>query len=344
LDKFEFTPARGGVVFAWIGMSIYAASNSIATLLVRIGSVNPLADGSNAITFSNLFLLGSLISLIPMWFLFQRDLTRDNLRTLNLADYALLTLAAFLSSALTPGLFFFALEHSSVTNVVLISRIEPILFLIAAWAIMKERINLRVLVAGLIAFAGAALIISMRVRDEHCMFDLGEFAAVAGTLSYVASALVARKSLQRIPMGVFSIYRSTVGIVLFFVMVSVVQGPQEFQNILAPIMFRWIWLYALVVIVAAQFVWFFALKYARSTDISLATSVSPLVSILFAMLILGEAPGPGLLPGAALILVAVCVAQSNKKIVGLLIERAALDLKKLQQGMFKLGVRQSVRI
>jgi len=46
-------------------------------------------------------------------------------------DWRMLTLSAFLSSALTPGLFFYALAHTSVTNVVLVSRIEPPLFLLA---------------------------------------------------------------------------------------------------------------------------------------------------------------------------------------------------------------------
>lgn len=343
-ENFEFSPAKAGLVFAWIGMSIYAASNSIATLLVNIGGANLQADGSNAITFSNLFLLGSLISLVPMWFLFRHDWTRENLRALRRADYALLTLAAFLSSALTPGLFFFALEHSNVTNVVLISRVEPILFLIAAWVFLKERINPKFMTAALIAFAGAALIISVRVRDDQCVFDLGEFAAIAGTISYVASALVARRSLQRIQMGIFSLYRATVGAVLFFVMIAALQGPQEFQNILAPVLLKWVWLYALVVIVAGQLIWFFALKYARSSDISLATSVSPLVSLLFAMLILGEEPGPGLLPGAALILLAVYIAQSKEGVQLVLMKLSETIRRDLNMAMSRIRLSRKARI
>lgn len=341
--RFQLTPSRVGCVFAWIGMSIYAASNSIATFLVNLGAANPLADGSSAITFSKLFLLGSLISLVPLWFLFRRDWTRDNLRALTRGDYALLTVASFLSTVLTPGLFFFALEHSNVTNVVLIGRIEPILFLVAASAFLKERIDPKYMVAGLIAFAGAALIISFRVRDEQCNFDVGEFAAIGATLSYVASALIARTALQRIPMGVFSIYRTAVGTLMFFVMISILQGPQEFHNILEPLMLRWIWLYALVVIVAGQLIWFFALKYARSADISLATSVSPLVSILFAMLILGEQPGAGLVPGTALILLAIYVAQRKTGVALTSPVLRAVDSRVFSLGLVRAGWSRKAR-
>lgn len=306
---FKISPTKAGFIFAWIGMVIYAASNSLATLLFNIGEANPLADGSNAITFSNLFLLSSLISLVPMVFLFRGDWTREKLRLLSSKDYVLLTVSAVLSSAVTPGFLFYALEHSTVTNVVLIGRIEPILFLVAACTFLKERMDPKFMTAALISMAGAVMIISIRARDGQCTFNLGEFAAIAGTISYVASALVARITLQRIPMGIFSVYRTTLGTAVFILMTCALHGPQEFQNILSPVLLRWIWLYALIVIVAGQLIWFFALKYARAIDISLATSVSPLISILFAMVILGEKPGPGLVPGAILILIAIYVAQ-----------------------------------
>ena len=328
---FKITPTTAGIAFAWVGMAIYAASNSIATWLVNIGEANPLADGSNAITFSNLFLLGLLISLVPMWALFRKDWTRAKLRALSLREYGWLTLSAFFSSALTPGLFFFALEHSNVTNVVLISRIEPILFIVAAFVFLKERIDLRVMGAGLVALAGAVLMISLRVRDAQCVFDIGEFAAIAATLSYVASTLIARRTLRQVPMGIFSIYRTAVGTVMYFGLISALHGPQEFSGIFAPVLWQWVWLYAGVAIVAGQLIWFFALKYARSGDLSLATSVSPLVSILFAMVILGEEPGVGFFPGAALILLAVFVAQSKTSPAEILAKVKVVDVRGLGQ-------------
>lgn len=303
------TAARFGLGFAWCGMVIYAASNSIATALVEIGADNPVAGGRNAITFQNLLLLGSVISILPIAVLFRGDWTRANLRRLRRADWVLLTVSAVLSSAVTPGLFFFALEQSSVTNVVLVSRIEPPLFLLAAWLFLKERLVPRVMLAGLIALAGALVMIALRETGKHCVFDIGEIAAALATLSYVASAIVARRALRQIPMGIFSLYRAVVGTAIYFLMISAIQGPDQFRDILAPVMLKWVWLYAVPVIVVGQIVWFFALKYARSSDVSLATSFSPLAGILFAMILLGEDPGSGFLPGAALIMLAIFVAQ-----------------------------------
>ncbi len=303
------SPAKIGMFFAWTGVLIYASSNSIATLLVEIGARNPLAGGQNAITFTKLLFLGSLISLVPMVALFHGDWKRASLRNLKRRDWGLLTLSAFLSSALTPGLFFYALEHSSVTSVVLVSRIEPPLFLLAAALFLKERIDRRAFTAGLIALCGALLMIGLRDSGNLGTFDCGELVAAAATLSYIASTIAARKALQNIPMGIFSIYRTAVGTIIYFGFISLVHGPEQFHNIFAPILLKWIWIYAIIVIVIGQLTWFMALKYARSGDISLATSFSPLAGIIIAMLLLGENPGPGLLPGGALILLAVCVGQ-----------------------------------
>ena len=305
------TPAMVGMCFAWLGVLIYAASNSIATLLVEIGAADPLSDGHSAITFTNLLFLGSLISLIPMVVLFRRDLTRANLRRLSRGEWKLLIASAFFSSALTPGLFFYALEHSNVTNVMLVSRIEPPLFVVAAAFFLKERIDTRTFKAGLIALCGAMLMIGLRDSSNQHILGIGEVAAVVATLSYIVSAILARRALRSIPMGIFSVCRTTMGTVIYVVMILALRGPQEFRGILSPVLWQWIWVYAVIALVIGQLVWFVALKYARSSDISLATSFSPLAGIVFAMLLLGEDPGQGLLPGGAMILLAVCVGKMN---------------------------------
>lgn len=329
----DLSPATIGMGLAWVGVMIYAASNSIATLLVDIGSANPVAGGRNAITFTNLLFLGSLISLVPMIALFRGDWTRANLRALSRSDWGFLTLSAFLSSALTPGLFFFALEHSNVTNVVLVSRIEPPLFLLAAAIFLRERINPRAFSAGLVALIGATLMIGLRGGGDTNVFNIGEIAAATATLSYVASAIVARRVLKRIPMGIFSIYRTAVGAAMYFALVSILQGPEQFQDLFSPVLLGWIWVYAIPVIVIGQLAWFFALKYARASDLSLATSVSPLAGIVFAMVLLGENPGIGFAPGATLILVAVYIGQMRDTTWQVLFGAAVGSLKNIQRRM-----------
>lgn len=298
-----------GILFAWVAVIIYAASNSIVTLLVNMGAAMPVEGGRNAITYTNLLLLGSLLSLIPLSVMFRRDLTRTNLRALRRRDWTLMTISAVLSSALTPGLFFYALANTTVTNVVLITRIEPPLFLLAALFILNERFRAHAMLASLVALTGAVVIIGWHEGGSLLALGQGEWAAIAATVSYVASTIVTRAGVQSVPMGLFSVYRTIAGAAVYFAAISLIYGPEVFRDIFSPVLWSWVWVYTGIVIVLGQVAWAMALKYARSGDLALATSFSPLAGILMAMVLLGENPGPGLLPGAAIIMVSILMGR-----------------------------------
>lgn len=299
-----------GAMLIWAAVIIYASSNSIVSALAEIGWQNKI-DGRNAISFCNLLFLGSLISLVPMVFLFGKDWSRENIRKIRPQDWLVLTVSAGLSSALTPYLFFIALADTTVTNVVLVGRIEPPLFLLATAVFLKEKLDPWALLAGLVALFGA---IVMFVMNSEAGFTLGkgEIATVFATLSFIASTLITRVGLQGIPFGIFSIYRTVLGTIIFYFLGLYLYGPNHFQDLLEPIVLKWVWVYAIIVIICGQFAWNLGLKHARSGDISLATSFSPLAAIVLAMMILGEEPGPGFLPGAAIILVAIGIGQVGR--------------------------------
>ncbi len=298
-----------GVVAAWAAVLIYAAANPIVVSLVNKGAAMPVADGRNALSYTNLYFLGTLISVVPLAYIFRRDLKPSRVQRLKKRDWGILTLSAFLSSALTPALFFVALANTSVSNVALISRIEPPLFLLGALFVLGERFETRTLIAALMALTGAFLIISAQDAGTWAGFGLGEMAAVAATLSCVASTLVARAGLKRVPLGLFSVYRAIAGAAIYFAGAVAIFGPIVFQDLLEPVLWQWVWVYAGIVLVLGQLVWAMALKTAKSETISLAASFAPLAGVLIAMVFLGEDPGPGLLPGAALMLMSIAWGQ-----------------------------------
>lgn len=302
--------ARIGMICAWVAVIIYASSNSIVSLLVSVGEARPVEGGRNAITYANLLLAGTVLSILPMSIMFRRDLTRANLSGMTRRNWRLLALSALLSSAITPGLFFFALANTSVTSIVLITRIEPPLFLLAAWLILGESFSRRAMIAGLVALSGAVVMIGMREGGGPGAIGIGEWAAVGATLSYIASTLITRTSLREIPMGIFSVGRTILGAAMYFGLVCVLVGPEAFRDIFSPVLWSWIWVYAGIVIVMAQVFWNLALKHARSESLSLACSVSPLAAILIAMALLGETAGPGFAPGAALIVIAILLSRN----------------------------------
>ena len=309
--EMEMSKALMGAALVWLAVIIYASSNSIVSLLADIGRQNTVM-GRNAVSLCNLLFLGSLISLVPMVFMFHKDWTRENIKKLDRKDWMILTLSAVLSSALTPALFFIALDYTTVTNVVLIGRIEPPLFLLATVFVLKEKMDPWAFAAGLIALVGAVVIISLKGGDTAFTFGKGEIATVFATLSFIASTLVTRLGLKGIPLGIFSIYRTVLGTIIYYFLALYLYGPNHFQDLFQPIVLKYVWVYAIIVIIVGQFSWNLGLKHARSGDVSLATSFSPLAALVIAMLLLGEDPGAGLIPGGLIIVFAIAVGQFGR--------------------------------
>jgi len=177
--------------------------------------------------------------------------------------------------------------------------------------VFNDRFQPRAMIVGLVALTGAVVMISVNEHGGMMGLGIGEWAAAAATLSYIASTLVTRKSLRDVPMGIFSVYRTIVGAGIYFVLAILIFGPDTFRDLLSPVLWSWIWVYAGVVIVFGQIAWNLALKHASSSDLALATSFSPLAAILIAMLLLGENPGAGLIPGAILIAVAIFIGRMS---------------------------------
>ncbi|SEM33947.1 Permease of the drug/metabolite transporter (DMT) superfamily [Roseovarius azorensis] len=300
-----------GALLVWVAVLVYASANSIISLLADIGRQNPVM-GRNAVTLCNLLFLGSLLSLIPMIAVFHKDWTRDKLRHLTRRNWAILTVSGILSSAVTPALFFIALDYTTVTNVVLIGRIEPPLFLLTAWLVLRERLDPWALAAGLIALCGALVMLALNRDGGAFTFGKGEIATIFATLSFIASTIISRASLKGIPLGIFSVYRMALGTVVYYFLALYLYGALHFQDIFSAIVWKWVWVYVIIVILIGQFAWTLGLKHARSGDISLATSFSPLAALMIAMILVGEDPGPGLIPGGAIILVAIGIGQYGR--------------------------------
>lgn len=306
------SPALLGAVLCWVAIVIYAASNSIVLLLVDIGK-NNLVDGHNVVTFSNLFVLGSLISLVPMTFFFWRDWTVENLRALNLSDWIILIIATTLSSAVTPSLFFVALENTTVTNVAIVGRIDPPIFLLAAAIFLREKLDLWSLIGGLVILLGAIVMLALKDDGRALAIGKGEIAAIIATLSFTASTIITRASLKDIPLGVFLIFRTVLGTLVFFLYNLIFSGHHEFHAMFQPVLLVWIWVYAVIIIIAGQFTWILGLKQANVNDVALAMSFSPLAAISIAIILLGEDPGPGFFPGAVIMFLGIGIAHFGRR-------------------------------
>ncbi|NKB58747.1 MAG: EamA family transporter [Alphaproteobacteria bacterium] len=306
------TPSRfssiPGPVLVWASIFIFGASNSIIVLLVNIGAMHPI-DGRNPISFCNLLFVGNLVACVTLAAIFRKSWTKDALRSLTAIDWISLIVLAILSGAIGPTLIFLALETTSVTNVLLMGRIEPPLFLLLSAVLFKAKVNRWEIIGTTITIIGAVAIFWLQVRFDPMAFGTGEIYAAFAAIALVVAALLGKRFLERVPLGIFITIRTGIGTVFFFLVVLYLFDAEHFQDVFSPFLWQWMLVYGAVVVVAGQISWFKGIITTGAAQVSLANSFTPVAGVLFAILLLGETPNMAVLLGGGIIVFGIAVAQ-----------------------------------
>ena len=220
-----------------------------------------------------------------------------------------------LSAGIAPAVIFTALANTSVTNVILIGRLEPPLLLFLSVILLHEQTT-KWQVAGLaVAFAGVVTTIiilqfAMQTGDSNIGASLGkgEILAGVGAIALTCSTIISKK-ITNIPLGVFAIFRMLVGTLLFFSIAMYLYGPHHFGEAFSPFLWKWMALYGGIVVVSGQLCWFRGLRMAKASQVSLITSFTPVAGITAAFLILTEIPTSAQWIGGGIILAGVFIGQ-----------------------------------
>lgn len=209
---------RGYLALAII---IFATSNAIVSKLADLGGQH-LINGRNPIAFCNVLFVGNVCALLALLLIYGRQWTVNNIKKLSVSDWFGLLTVAILSSAIAPALIFSALEQTTVNNVVLIGRIEPALALALSIFILKEKVNFWVILGAIISFVGVALTIMLQ-PPESGMIEMGgslmigipELMILGGAIALAFSSIISKVKLQKIPLGIFTIFRTITGTIIF---------------------------------------------------------------------------------------------------------------------------------
>jgi drug/metabolite transporter (DMT)-like permease len=294
-----------GPAFLFLAVLIFGAANAVIRKLTEIGAAH-LIDGRNPISFCNVLFVGNFCALILLLHLYQADWKLSALRKLNTQQFWAMATVACLGTALAPALVFSALAVTPVNTVVLISRIEPPLILALSVILLDERVNRWIVGGAALSFLGVLMTILLQPRGagEAAMgLGNGEFWTALAAIALALSTIISKTSLREIPVGVFSIIRMLVGTIVFFVLAAVLFGPGHFVDVGSPFLWRWIVLYAAGIVVAGQLLWYNGLRRGTASEVSLASTLTPIAGFAAAFLILGEAPTRAQWAGGLLILV-----------------------------------------
>jgi drug/metabolite transporter (DMT)-like permease len=307
-------PRIPGRAYLLLAITIFAASNAVTRQLTELGEQNAI-NGRNPISFCNVLFVGNLCALIVLFLIYRQQCTSQNLKAIPQKTWFALIGISTLSSALAPALIFRALDLTAVNNVVLIGRIEPPLALALSILILRDRVNLWVIAGAVISFIGVALTMILQDPSSDMMqmggFSIGrgELFAIGGAIALAVSTIISKVTLKQIPLGLFAIIRTTIGTIIFLIVVLILYSPIHFIDVFSPFLWRWMLIYGAIIVVGGQLCWFAGLKTAGASDVSLASSFSPIAGILAAYLILSEAPTTAQYIGGSVILIGIVFNQ-----------------------------------
>jgi drug/metabolite transporter (DMT)-like permease len=311
-----------GQAFLWAAVAIFGASSAVTRRLTEIGAQH-FMGGSNPISLCNVLFVGNLCALLLLLAIHWRQLNRSILGQLSGKEWIGLILVALLSGALAPGLIFQALSQTAVNNVVLVGRLEPPLTLALSVWMLRERVNVWEVMGAIAAFIGVTLTILLQpptatmMTMGHFGIGVGELLAAVGAIALSISAIIGRKRLKRVSLGLFSMVRTALGTVIFFCLALILYGQDHFMGVLSPFLWEWMLLYGAVIVVVGQSFWLTGLKSSSLSMAALIASFTPITAILASYLILGEALTQAQYIGGSVIVLGIFLGQVGSQRKGL---------------------------
>lgn len=302
-----------GPAYLWVSVIIFGAAASVVRLLSDLGAQFPI-DGRNAISFCNLLFAGNACAAMGLFAIHRKTWRFAILRRLSKADWAALLGVAILANGIAPWLFFIGLENTMVTSVVLVSQIEPPLVLALSWLIFGDRLGVWSIIGATLCLIGVALSVLLQPDAADYMVGKGEIYVALAAAIYAVVTVFARLRLRHIPLGIYSVTRSAVGTVIFFIAASYLFGPIHFVDLASPFLWKWMVVYGGLVILSGQLAWDYGLRRSRSIDVSLTISFAPVAGIAAAFLILGEQPLAAHYQGGGVLMlgIAICLLAARR--------------------------------
>ncbi|WP_013321374.1 DMT family transporter [Gloeothece verrucosa] len=300
--------------YLWAALLIKAASSSITRQVTQIGEQH-LINGRNPISLCNVLFVGNICALAVMLLFFAREWHINTLKRFSRQEWISLIIVAIISGALAPALFFSALDQTNVTNVVLISRLEPTVTLILSIWVLKARVKFWTILGSLVSFAGIVTTVLLGNPDNGVVMmggaiklGIGELETIAASLISVAATLMSQAWLDHIPVGIFSVTRTALGAVVFFILANYLYGPEHFIDVFSPLLWQWMLFYGAIIVVAGQICALRGYRGASPALINLTSSINPIVAIMMAFLILGEVPTKAQYVGGSIIILGICLS------------------------------------
>ncbi len=283
------------------------ATPLIALLLSTAAGLGARAE--TAISFCNVLFVGNLCAAGVVTVSFGPRVVLAELRGLALRRGFEVGVFAALS-ALLSGLIFTALETTSVTNAVLLSRLGPVFYALLAALLLGQAIRgaewagFALVVAGVLAtvFTGSGLELSR-----------GDWQILASAAVYALVTLVSKRLVEELSLAAVVFCRNFFSTLIFAAIAVALFGFDHFADAFYGPLWGIMLVYALVVIVAAQLAYYSAISSLDPASVARWAAVSPMLAMAYAYFLNGERPSTAQLAGFGFVLAGILVSNLGRR-------------------------------
>jgi drug/metabolite transporter (DMT)-like permease len=232
----------------------------------------------------------------------------ETMKNYSIKDYAIMIFLGFLGNYLYYILLYGALSQTTASEGFILTYTWPILVLILASLILKERLTFQKLIAIAISFSGIIVIVTHgKIFSMNFTSLVGNIMALTGAFTFAFFSILGKRFNFDKTISVFIYFTST----LFFVTLTCVFT----SSIKLPSANVWMWLlYNGILVNGVSYIfWFKALEYGDTAIISNALYLTPCLSLVYISLFLNEKILFSSVVGLTVIVVGIVIQSINIK-------------------------------
>lgn len=269
-----------------IAVLLFSLGPNIVKLMVTMGGRFGL-EYPGAVSFCNVLFVGNLCAALVTGIIFGivklfRELWSKPIKI------KLYLLAAACLSIIYPALIFIGLEYTTVINIVIISRLNAITYIIFGLFIFKIRLHWQEAIG--YAIISISVFIMLFFNNSGFNFTTGDIIILCSTVFAGLTEIVSGKMLPHCSEKAYTFFRNLISAIVFFLIVIIFYNPQHFVDVFKGELWIIMLIYAAIAIVLAQLLWLFALKKLPITIASNVKLFDPIFTIAFAYILLHETP------------------------------------------------------
>ncbi|HYR69135.1 MAG TPA: DMT family transporter, partial [Candidatus Dormibacteraeota bacterium] len=226
-------------------------------------------------------------------------------------DVPLILFLGFLVVPVNQGCFLFGLSLSTPSHAALLYALTPVVVLLLAGRILRERGTWSKLAGMAVAFAGVVVILVERGLKRDLGVFAGDLLILAAVFAWSLYTVLSKPLLERHDPMTVTTWAIVSGTALCLPAFFIPGAVPPLRSI-APAVWGGIFYLAIGTSVIAYPLWMYALRHLEASKVAVATNTQPILTAALSWIFLREQLTPGFFVGAALILAGVTWVETGR--------------------------------